>query len=95
LAERPGVPVVETRYFMEILYILLILLVVTRTFGELAIRINQPALVGELVGGVLLGLLSSISRTPFLFYPVCLKTMFLPRLQIWEYSLSCFWAGWK
>jgi len=41
---------------VEILYILLILLVITRTFGELAIRCGQPPLVGELIGGVLLGI---------------------------------------
>ncbi|MDX1563788.1 MAG: cation:proton antiporter [Phycisphaeraceae bacterium] len=42
---------------MEILYILLVLLAVTRTFGELAVRLNQPALVGELISGIGLGLL--------------------------------------
>ncbi|MGE0825192.1 MAG: cation:proton antiporter [Candidatus Binatia bacterium] len=41
---------------MEILYILLVLLVVTRFFGELAERAGQPALVGELVSGIVLGL---------------------------------------
>jgi Kef-type K+ transport system membrane component KefB len=40
---------------MEILYILLVILVVTRLAGELATRVGQPALVGELVGGILLG----------------------------------------
>lgn len=40
---------------MELFYILLVLLVVTRAFGELAIRAGQPALVGELIGGVTLG----------------------------------------
>lgn len=40
---------------MDLFYVLLILLVVTRTFGELAVRVGQPALVGELVSGVLLG----------------------------------------
>jgi len=40
---------------MELLYVLLILLVVTRMCSELAVRAQQPALVGELVGGVLIG----------------------------------------
>ncbi|MCB1087303.1 MAG: cation:proton antiporter [Verrucomicrobiae bacterium] len=40
---------------MEILYILLVILVVTRVCGELALRVGQPALVGEILGGVLLG----------------------------------------
>ncbi|MDP6708694.1 MAG: cation:proton antiporter, partial [Alphaproteobacteria bacterium] len=40
---------------MDLFYILLVLLVVTRAFGELASRIGQPALVGELVSGVVLG----------------------------------------
>lgn len=40
---------------MELLYVLLILLLVTRACSEFAVRLNQPALVGELVGGVLIG----------------------------------------
>ncbi|MCA9513288.1 MAG: cation:proton antiporter [Myxococcales bacterium] len=40
---------------MEILYVLLVLLIATRTFGEIAVRIGQPALVGELLAGVLIG----------------------------------------
>lgn len=40
---------------MELLYILLILLLVTRVCGEAAERIGQPALAGELVAGILLG----------------------------------------
>jgi Kef-type K+ transport system membrane component KefB len=32
---------------MEILYILLVLLIVARVFGEIATRLHQPALVGE------------------------------------------------
>jgi len=40
---------------MDLFFVLLILLVVTRTFGELAVRIGQPALVGELISGVVLG----------------------------------------
>lgn len=44
---------------MELLYILLVLLVATRIFGELAERIGQPVLVGELVSGIALGLLAA------------------------------------
>ncbi|MDX1649645.1 MAG: cation:proton antiporter, partial [Myxococcota bacterium] len=44
---------------MEILYVLLVLLLVTRGFGELAERFGQPALLGELVSGILLGLLAT------------------------------------
>lgn len=44
---------------MEILYVLLVLLVVTRAFGEVAERLGQPALLGELLSGVGLGLLVS------------------------------------
>jgi Kef-type K+ transport system membrane component KefB len=44
---------------MEILYVLLVLLVITRAFGELAERLGQPALLGELLSGVGLGLLVS------------------------------------
>ena len=40
---------------MELFFLLLILLVVTRVFGEVAERIGQPSLIGELVSGVLLG----------------------------------------
>lgn len=48
---------------MHLLYILLILLLVTRIGSEIAVRFRQPALVGELLGGVLLGLL--VVSTPF------------------------------
>ena len=43
---------------METLYILLVLLVVARGLGELAVRLGQPALVGELVGGIILGVVA-------------------------------------
>ena len=42
---------------LNILLIILVLLVVTRTFGELAARVRLPPLVGELVAGILLGFL--------------------------------------
>jgi len=42
---------------VEILYLVLVLLVVTRVFAELAERVGLPALVGELVAGVALGLI--------------------------------------
>jgi len=41
---------------MELLYILLVLLVVTRCCGALAARVGQPPLVGELLSGILLGI---------------------------------------
>ena len=40
---------------MEILYLILVLLVVTRVFAELAERVKLPAIVGELFAGVALG----------------------------------------
>ncbi len=40
---------------MDILYLILVLLVVTRVFAELAERAGLPAIVGELVAGVALG----------------------------------------
>jgi len=42
---------------MALFYTLLILLLVTRAFSGLAARIGQPALVGELIGGILLGMI--------------------------------------
>ena len=42
---------------MNVLLIILILLVVTRTFAELAERAQLPALVGELIAGIFLGFL--------------------------------------
>lgn len=42
---------------MEILFAILVLLVATRLFGELSSRLGQPVLLGELVSGILLGLL--------------------------------------
>lgn len=41
---------------MEILYVLLVLLVATRALGEIAVRFGQPTLVGELLAGVLIGI---------------------------------------
>lgn len=40
---------------MELFYILIVLLVVTRSCGELAKRLHQPELVGQLTGGIILG----------------------------------------
>jgi len=40
---------------MDLFYVLLVLLVVTRTFGIAVERLGQPALIGELVGGIALG----------------------------------------
>ncbi|MBC2749145.1 MAG: hypothetical protein HGJ95_02050 [Desulfobacteraceae bacterium] len=42
---------------MEIFYILLVLLFITRAFGEVAVRLGQPALVGELLSGIAVGML--------------------------------------
>ncbi len=42
---------------MEILYIILLLLVIGRIFSELAIRCDMPALLGEIIAGVLLGII--------------------------------------
>jgi Na+:H+ antiporter len=49
---------------MNILYVLLVLLVVTRVFGEVAHRAGQPPLLGELVAGIALGLLATHSTGP-------------------------------
>lgn len=46
---------------MDVLFLLLVLLIVTRVFAELAERINLPAIAGELTAGVALGLLLQIS----------------------------------
>ena len=40
---------------MDLFYVLLVLLVVTRAFAEVAERLAQPALVGELIAGIALG----------------------------------------
>jgi len=50
---------------VEILYVLLILLIATRAFGEVAVRVGQPALVGELLAGVLLGIVVTHNRATF------------------------------
>lgn len=41
---------------MELFYILLVLLFLTRAFGEIAVRFGQPMLAGELFAGVILGI---------------------------------------
>ena len=50
---------------MEILYVLLVLLIATRAFGELAVRVGQPALVGELLAGVGLGIVVMHNQETF------------------------------
>jgi Kef-type K+ transport system membrane component KefB len=50
---------------MEIFYVLLILLVITRAFGEVAVRLGQPALVGELLAGIALGAAIRFSPSSF------------------------------
>jgi Kef-type K+ transport system membrane component KefB len=50
---------------MEILFILLILLVVTRAFGEFSVRLGQPALVGELLSGIAIGIVIQFSPNLF------------------------------
>ncbi len=40
---------------MDLFFVLLILLVATRTFGEVAERLGHPSLVGELITGILIG----------------------------------------
>ncbi|MDP6691464.1 MAG: hypothetical protein QF384_18360 [Alphaproteobacteria bacterium] len=40
---------------MDLFFVLLVLLVATRSFGEAAERVGQPALVGELIAGITLG----------------------------------------
>jgi Kef-type K+ transport system membrane component KefB len=49
---------------VEILYLILALLVVTRAFAELAERVNLPAIVGELTAGVALGFVLQDSFEP-------------------------------
>ena len=44
---------------MEMFYVILILLFVTRTFGEIAFRMGQPSLLGELLAGIALGVFAS------------------------------------
>ena len=44
---------------MNLLYVLLVLLLVTRVCGELAERLRQPALVGELIAGIALGMVAT------------------------------------
>jgi Kef-type K+ transport system membrane component KefB len=43
---------------VELLVILLVLLLLTRTFGEVAHRLGQPPLLGELIAGITLGMLA-------------------------------------
>lgn len=42
---------------MEIFYILLVLLIASRIFAEVAVRFGQPELFGEIMAGILLGLI--------------------------------------
>lgn len=49
---------------MNLLFVLLVLLLVTRTCSEIAVRFGQPALVGELLGGVLIGVIITALAGP-------------------------------
>jgi Kef-type K+ transport system membrane component KefB len=53
---------------MDLFYVLLILLIVTRVFGELSARVGQPQLVGELLAGIVLGIVAQnfAGRLPLL-----------------------------
>jgi len=42
---------------MNIFYILLVLLIVSRIFAEISVRLGQPELLGEIVAGILIGLI--------------------------------------
>lgn len=44
---------------MEIFYVILVLLFISRSFGEVAFRLGQPSLLGELIAGVALGAIAS------------------------------------
>ena len=46
---------------MNILYLILVLLVVTRVFAEFAERLRLPSIVGELVAGIALGIFLQLS----------------------------------
>jgi Kef-type K+ transport system membrane component KefB len=50
---------------MDLFYVLLILLVTTRAFGEVAERLGHPSLVGELIAGITLG--SVVAKYPGIF----------------------------
>jgi Kef-type K+ transport system membrane component KefB len=41
--------------FPELLLVLAVILIVAKTLGEVMERIGQPAVLGELIGGLLLG----------------------------------------
>ena len=57
---------------MELFFVLLILLIATRSFGEVAERFGQPALVGELLAGITLGTFAVTT----LVTPVLLKRVY-------------------
>jgi len=44
---------------MELFFVLLVLLIATRSFGEVAERLGQPGLVGELIAGIVLGTIAA------------------------------------
>ena len=60
---------------MELLGILLLLLVLTRSFGEFANRLGQPPLLGELIAGIALGRSLTPSLIPFPFCEICRKIL--------------------
>jgi Kef-type K+ transport system membrane component KefB len=66
---------------VDLFYVLLVLLVLTRAVGEAAERLNQPALVGELIAG--LALSSRDFQDNSRISPTSLTTMSSPRSATW------------
>jgi Kef-type K+ transport system membrane component KefB len=73
---------------VEILYLILVLLVVTRVFAELAERSGFPAIVGELVAGVALGfLLRGSYDTLVLLWSACQSETFTALVSLGMFFL--------
>lgn len=73
---------------MEILYLILVLLVVTRVFAELAERAGLPAIVGELVAGVALGyVLRGSFDTLILLWSACQSETFTALVSLGMFFL--------
>lgn len=73
---------------MEILYLILVLLVFTRIFAELAERTGLPAIVGELVAGVALGfVLRGSLDTLVLLWSACQSETFTALVSLGMFFL--------
>lgn len=78
---------------MEIFLGLFIILVVARIFGEAAAWLNLPSVLGELVGGVLLGIIILLGLEPLPVFPIITENPVFVAIENMSIFLLMFTSG--